>query len=147
MWKHPDGKIWLHSGDLGRIDEDGFLFLTGRIKRSVVRFDGHKSYPVQIEAVVKTHPDVKNCCVVPIQDMTHEQGELPLILAEPADEFKGDRETMRKEILEICKEGIEERSQPAGCEIIDKIPMTNVGKVDVKKLTEEYRHYDYLNRQ
>ena len=147
MWKHPDGKIWLHSGDLGRIDEDGFLFLTGRIKRSVVRFDGHKSYPVQIEAVVKTHPDVKNCCVVPIQDMTHEQGELPLVLAEPADEFKGDRETMRKEILEICKEGIEERSQPAGCEIIDKIPMTNVGKVDVKKLTEEYRNYDYLNRQ
>ena len=147
MWKHPDGQTWIHSGDLGCIDEDGFLFLKGRIKRSVVRFDGHKSYPVQIEAVVKTHPAVKNCCVVPVQDMTHEQGELPLILAEPADEFKGDRETMREEILEICKEGIEERSQPAGCEIIDKIPMTNVGKVDVKKLSEEYRHYDYMNRK
>ena len=147
MWKHPDGQIWVHSGDIGYIDEDGFLFLKGRIKRSVVRFDGHKSYPVQIEAVVKTHPMVKNCCVVPIQDMTHEQGELPLILAEPADEFKGDRETMREEILEICKEGIEERSQPAGCEIIDKIPMTTIGKVDVKKLTDEYRHYDYLNRK
>jgi long-chain acyl-CoA synthetase len=147
MRKHPDGTTWIHSGDLGYIDEDGFLFLRGRIKRTVVRFDGHKSYPVQIEAVVKTHHDVKNCCVIPVQDMTHEQGELPLILAEPADEFKGDREVMRKEILDICKEGIEERSQPTGCEIIDKIPLTNNGKVDAKKLTEEYGHYDYMNRK
>ncbi len=146
MRKHPDGQVWIHSGDLGYIDEDGFLFLEGRIKRSVVRFDGHKSYPVQIEAVVKTHPAVKNCCVVPVQDMTHVQGELPLVVVEPAEEFKGDRETLRKEILDICKEGIEERSQPAGCEIIDEIPMTTVGKVDVKKLSEEYRHYDYMNR-
>lgn len=146
MRKHPDGQVWIHSGDIGYIDEDGFLFLKGRIKRSVVRFDGHKSYPVQIEAVVKKHPAVKYCCVVPVKDMEHEQGEWPLIIVEPAEEFKGDRDTLSKEIMQICAEGIEERSQPVGCIIIDKIPMTNNGKVDVKSLCEKYGEYDYLNK-
>lgn len=146
MWEHPDGQTWVHSGDLGYIDEDGFLFIKGRMKRSVVRFDGHKSYPVQLEGVVKEHPAVKNCCVIPIQDMTHPQGELPLILAEPAEEFTGDREVLRQELMDLCAEGIEERSQPAGAVIIDEIPVTANGKVDVKKLEEEFGHYDYLNQ-
>ena len=144
MWEHPDGQKWVHSGDIGYIDEDGFLFLKGRMKRSVVRFDGHKSYPVQIEAVVNRHPGVKVCCVVPIQDRTHEQGEWPLVIAEPPEEFTGDMTELRQEIMTMCAEGIEERSQPVGCVIVDKIPLTDVGKVDFKHLSEEYRDYDYL---
>ncbi len=144
MWEHPDGQKWIHSGDIGYIDEDGFIFLKGRMKRSVVRFDGHKSYPVQIEAVVNKHPDVKNCCVVAINDREHDQGEWPLVIAEPPEEFLGDRSELQKEILEICAEGIEERSQPVGCVIIDKIPLTDIGKVDAQKLSEEYKDYDYL---
>ena len=145
MWKHPDGQVWIHSGDLGYIDEDGFLFLEGRMKRSVVRFDGHKSYPVQLEDVVSKHPDVKNCCVIAIQDMTHDQGELPLVIAEPVPEFMGDREDLRKEIMELCAKGIEERSQPADAVIVDVIPVTNNGKNDITVLGEKYGHYDYLN--
>ena len=144
MWEHPDGQKWIHSGDVGYIDEDGFLFLKGRMKRSVVRFDGHKSYPVQIEAVVQKHPDVKNCCVVAIQDRTHDQGEWPLVIAEPPEEFDGDPAELREEILELCEDGIEERSQPVGVVIVDKIPLTDFGKVDVKALSEEYKHYNYL---
>ena len=144
MWEHPDGQKWIHSGDVGYIDEDGFLFLKGRMKRSVVRFDGHKSYPVQIEAVVQKHPDVKNCCVVAIQDRTHDQGEWPLVIAEPPEEFDGDPKELREEILELCAEGIEERSQPVGVVIVDKIPLTDFGKVDVKALSEEYKKYNYL---
>ncbi len=147
MWEHPDGQIWVHSGDLGYIDEDGFLFIKGRMKRSVVRFDGHKSYPVQLEAVVKTIPDVKNCCVIAIQDMTHDQGELPLVIAEAAEEYKGSRDALVAEILETCKEGMEERSQPAGAVIIDEIPVTGNGKVNVQKLESEFGHYDYLNQK
>lgn len=144
MWDHPDGQKWIHSGDIGYIDEDGFLFLKGRMKRSVVRFDGHKSYPVQIEAVVNKHPDVKNCCVVAIQDRTHDQGEWPLVIAEPPEEFDGDPAELVQEILNLCAEGIEERSQPIDAVIVDKIPLTDVGKVDVKALSEEYKDYDYL---
>jgi long-chain acyl-CoA synthetase len=146
FWTHPDGQRWIHSGDIGYIDEDGFLFIEGRMKRSVVRFDGHKSYPVQIEEVVDRHDAVKNCCVIPIQDMTHDQGELPLVIAEPAEEFEGDREVLRKEILELCANGIEERSQPADCVIIDKVPITGNGKKDFKKLEEEFANFDYIKK-
>ena len=69
-----------------------------------------------------------------------------LILAEPAEEFTGDREVLRQELMDLCAEGIEERSQPAGAVIIDEIPVTANGKVDVKKLEEEFGHYDYLNQ-
>ena len=147
MWEHPDGQKWIHSGDLGLIDEDGFIFIKGRLKRSVVRFDGHKSYPVQIEAVVNKHTAVKNCCVIAIQDMTHDQGELPLVIAEPAEEYEGDWDTLRVEILDLCANGIEERSQPADCVIIEKLPVTVNGKKDVKSLTEQFGHFDYLARE
>ncbi|MBR0307422.1 MAG: acyl--CoA ligase [Mogibacterium sp.] len=144
MRRHSDGRLWIHSGDIGYIDEDGFLFIKGRIKRSVVRFDGHKSYPVQIEDVVNKHPAVKNCCVIPVKDLEHEQGELPLILAEPAAEAGIDPEQLRTEIMELCDKGIEERSRPADAVIVDTIPMTANGKKDIIRLTEEYGDYDYL---
>jgi acyl-CoA synthetase (AMP-forming)/AMP-acid ligase II len=100
---------------------------------------------VQLEDVVSKHPDVSNCCVIAIQDMTHDQGELPLIIAEPVPDFMGDREDLRKEILELCVKGMEERSQPADAVIVDSIPLTNNGKNDITALGEKYRHYDYLN--
>lgn len=146
MRTHADGVKWIHSGDLGYMDEDGFVFIKGRMKRTVVRFDGHKSYPVQIEGVVNKHPSIKNCCVIPVKDMTHEQGELPLVLVEPAeDKHDGDDEKLRKEILELCAKGIEERSQPVDVIIVDEIPMTGNGKKDFQRVTEEYGTYDYLS--
>ena len=146
MWKHPDGKIWVHSGDIGYMDEDGFVFVRGRTKRTVVRFDGHKSFPLQIENVVRQHPMVENCCVIAVQDQEHEQGEWPLVIVEPAEEYDGDLETLKQEIMQTCKEGIEERSQPAGCVCIDHIPVTGNGKNDFEKLEKEYGHYDYRDR-
>ncbi|NLD87290.1 MAG: acyl--CoA ligase [Clostridiales bacterium] len=140
---HADGFHWIHSGDIGYIDEDGFLFIEGRIKYSVIRFDGHKSYPVQLEQVVMKHPSVKSCCVIGVKDMDHDQGQLPLILAEPIASFTGDKNELRMELLILCSENIEERSQPADAVILDVLPLTGLGKIDVKKLTDEYEFFNY----
>lgn len=146
MWTHPDGTVWVHSGDLGRVDEDGFVFIEGRIKRSIVRFDGHKVYPAQLETVINSNPLIANCCVIGTKDMTHEQGFLPLVVFELTAEGKGKEDEMVKTVLEMCKTGMEDRSQPCGAVAIDKIPITNSSKNDYVALTKEFGNYDYLKK-
>lgn len=143
MWTHPDGTVWVHSGDLGHIDEDGYVYIEGRIKRSIVRFDGHKCYPAQIEAVVNKHELLANCCVIAVKDKDHEQGSWPLVMIELTEAGKGKDEQVISDVLEMCKKGIEDRSQPVGAVIVDKVPITNLGKNDYVKLTEAYGNYDY----
>lgn len=140
--KHADGTIWVHSGDLGYFDKDGFLFFEGRIKFVIPRFDGHKNFPIQIERVVVKHTDVANCAVVPCNDREHIQGMYPLIIAE-LNQGVTDKARVKKEIMKLCKENIEERGQPCDCIIVSKIPLTLIGKNDVKKLTDMYINYDY----
>ena len=143
MRRHSDGKLWIHSGDLGRMDEDGYLFIEGRMKRTIVRFDGHKSYPIQIEAVVCHCEDVLNCCVIPVTDLDHPQGELPLIIAEVDKSKNFDEESLKCKVLEYCKDKLEERSQPISVVFVDDIPLSANGKNDFKALMKEYGAYKY----
>ena len=82
MRMHDDGQIWVHSGDIGYMDEDGFLFIKGRVKRMITRFDGHKVFPVQMESIVTARDDVSNCCVIGVDDREHSQGQYPMILVQ-----------------------------------------------------------------
>lgn len=146
MRKHPDGKYWIHSGDIGYLDEDGFLFVNGRIKRMITRFDGHKIFPVNIESLVSEHPKVRNCCAIGITDMTHGQGKVPLVLLDLAD---CDKEATCREIFNICDTQLEERGKPVGIVSVDNIPLTGMGKNDYRALEKEYADFDYtvLNQE
>ena len=145
LWTHPDGKVWVHSGDLGYIDEDGFLFIVGRIKRSIIRPDGHKVYPLQIEKIVMKHPGVANCAVVPVKDLDHGQGDQPLVCIELGHD-KHTQEEVTAEVLKMCREEIEERSQPVGVVFVDKIPITDMAKNDYRKLEALYKEFDYRKK-
>lgn len=140
MRKHPDGKMWIHSGDIGYLDEDGFLFVNGRIKRMITRFDGHKIFPVNIESLVSEHPEVRNCCAVGITDRVHGQGQVPLVVAELSD---CDKNAICKEIFELCDKQLEERGKPVGVVSVDSIPLTGMGKNDYRALEKEYKDFDY----
>ncbi len=140
MRKHPDGRYWIHSGDIGYLDEDGFLFVNGRIKRMITRFDGHKIFPVNIESLVAEHPNVRNCCAVGITDMTHGQGHVPLVLVELSD---CDKDAVCKEIFNICDTQLEERGKPVGIVSVDNIPLTGMGKNDYRTLEKEYADFDH----
>jgi len=142
MRKHPDGKYWVHSGDIGYIDNDGFLFVNGRIKRMITRFDGHKIFPVNIESLVSEHPNVRNCCAVGITDRTHGQGQVPLVLVDLSD---CDEEAVCKEIFDICNAQLEERGKPVGVVSVDDIPLTGMGKNDYRTLEKMYVDYDYTS--
>lgn len=77
--RHPDGRIWVHTGDIGYLDEDGFVYLDSRIKRLIIRHDGFKVFPSMIENVVSRHPAVHQCSVVGCTDKDHVQGRLPFV--------------------------------------------------------------------
>ena len=142
MKLHPDGKLWIHSGDLGYLDEDGYLFFSGRVKFVIPRFDGHKNYPSQIEKVALMHPGIINCSVIGCKDREHSHGMYPLIIAELADK-NSNQQKIRSEVLDICKKNLEDRGQPCGVVFVEKIPLTLVGKNDVVSLTKEYENFDY----
>ena len=141
MRKHDDGKVWIHSGDLGYMDEDGFLFIKGRIKRMITRFDGHKVFPVNIESMVSAHENVHNCCVIGVDDREHAQGQYPMILVELTEGT--DKRTACIHIFAECMERLEERGKPVAILPVDKIPLTGAGKNDYRAIEKEYKTFDY----
>lgn len=143
MRKHDDGNVWIHSGDLGYMDDDGFLFIIGRIKRMITRFDGHKVFPINMEGVIAGRPQVKNCSVIGVNDREHSQGQYPLAIVEFVPGV--DKEKACAEIFAYCDEHIEERGKPVAVIAIDEIPLTGMGKNDAKALEKIYSDYDYTS--
>jgi len=141
MRRHDDGQIWIHSGDVGYMDEDGFLFVKGRIKRMITRFDGHKVFPVNLEAAVSRRADVRNCAVIGVDDREHAQGQYPMVLVEFTPGI--DRERACREIYEFCRKNAEERGRPVAVVALDAIPLTGMGKNDHCALEKEYSYFDY----
>ena len=144
MREHEDGLTWIHSGDLGYMDDDGFLFIIGRIKRMITRFDGHKVFPINMEGVIGGRKGVKNCSVIGVNDREHSQGQYPLALVEFVPGVE-DREAACAEIFKYCDEHLEERGKPVAVLAVDEIPLTGMGKNDAKALEKFYSKFDYTS--
>ena len=145
LQKHPDGRVWVHTGDIGYLDEDGFVYLDSRIKRLIIRHDGFKVFPSMIENVVSRHPAVHQCSVVGCADQDHVQGRLPFVylVLTPEAAVSGKRKQIIRELRQMCAEELAEYVQPVGYKIIPEMPMTPVGKFDYRKLEEEITPRDY----
>lgn len=133
--KHKDGKIWVHTGDLGHIDEDGFLYIDGRIKEMIIRYDGFKIYPSVIEKAISANSNVSQCRVVGVPDNKHNHGQVPKVFIVLVDDYKTDNKEIIKDIETACKETLPEY-YIEGCtfSIVDKLPLTAIGKVDYRAL-------------
>ena len=135
--KHSDGKVWLHTGDLGKIDEDGIVFIDGRMRRMIIQSSGLKSNPFEVEEQIIKHPFVKRAVVVGVRDLSHEQGELPVAFVESY--YKNvNEEELKNQLYEICKESVTYYSMPIDYVLIDKFPETSRGKIDFRKLSDKY---------
>ena len=144
---HPDGRVWVHTGDIGYLDEDGFVYLDSRIKRLIIRHDGFKVFPSMIENVVSQHPAVHQCSAVGCTDKDHVQGRLPFVYLvltqEAASASPSKRKQIIRELQQMCAEELPEYVQPVGYKIIPEMPLTPVGKFDYRKLEEEITPRDY----
>ena len=128
---HSDGKEWIHSEDIGYIDEDGFLFFDGRYKR-LIPHGGFKLYPSYIEGIIMGHPEVEKCCVIAIPSV--EYGASPeahiVVRKDKIEELK----KLKEELIELCKDKLPSYSQPENFIFEEELPLTSVGKVDYKQV-------------
>lgn len=130
---HADGRIWMHTGDLGYIDEDGFVYFKLRLKR-MIKCSGYSVYPTQIEDVLNTHPAVSMSCVIGVpDDLKMEKIKAYIVLKEGYELT----EEMRQDIFTYCEDKIAKYAIPKIIEFRESLPLTKVGKVAYKVLEEE----------
>ena len=139
----PVGGVWPHTGDMGYLDEDGFVFLDSRIKRMIIRHDGFKVFPSMIENVVSRHPAVHQCSVVGCADKDHTQGRLPFVYIVLKADTTAKKKQVIRELERMCAEELPEYVQPVAYKFISSMPMTPVGKVDYRQLEADISPRDY----
>jgi long-chain acyl-CoA synthetase len=131
---HADGRTWLHTGDLGKMDADGFLYFTVRLKR-MIKSSGFNVYPAQVEAVLHQHPLVAEACVAGVPDPSQvERVKAFVVLKDPA-RAGADAE---RELIEFCRERLIKWSCPREVEFRAGLPKTRVGKIDYRVLVQEH---------
>lgn len=130
---HDDGNVWLHTGDLGTMDEDGFIYYKQRMKRLII-VSGINVYPSQVENAIDAHPDVLLSCAIGVPDpyKMHKVKAFVVLRqgVEPSDKIK-------EEILANCRKNISRYGVPREIEFRTELPKTLVGKVAYRKLEEE----------
>jgi long-chain acyl-CoA synthetase len=134
---HADGKVWVHTGDLGYIDEDGYIWVSGRIKNMIIRPDGFKVFPGKIEKVVYSHPAVDVCKVVGIRNHDFAQGQKPKVYITLKSEYFDQEKKILNEISNLCKTSLAEYEIPYDFEVRKDFPLTPIGKIDGIALQKE----------
>ena len=135
--RHADGLTWVHTGDLGMMDEDGFIYFRQRIKRMIVT-SGYNVYPSQIENVLDAHEYVHMSCVIGVPDSLKMQKVVAFVVLKPG--LKVTEEEARQAILEHCSRYVAKYAMPADIQFRDDMPKTLVGKVAYRILEEEELH-------
>ena len=131
--RHYDGRIWLHTGDLGHMDQDGFLYFRQRIKRMIIS-SGYNVYPSQLENVIDAHDKVLISCVIGIKDAYRGQKIKAFVVPMPGVE---PTEELKQEILTYCESQVAKYAMPRELEFRTELPKTLVGKVAYRVLEEE----------
>lgn len=135
---HDDGYVWLHSGDLGLMDEDGFVFYKGRAKRMII-CSGYNVYPAHIEEVIESHPAVLQCSVVGIPHPYKQ--EVPKAFIVLKEGFHGL--FIKSEIKDYCKKNLAHYMVPYKFVYRKSLPKTKLAKVDFKSLQNDEDGDDY----
>ena len=131
---HADGRIWLHTGDLGRMDADGFFYFSARLKR-MIKSSGFNVYPAQVEAVLYQTSLVAEACVIGVPDPEQvERVKAVVVLKDPT---RANAE-MEKTLIDACRASLIKWSCPREIEFRSELPKTRVGKIDYKVLVAEH---------
>ena len=131
--RHHDGRIWLHTGDLGYMDQDGFVYFRQRIKRMIVT-SGYNVYPSQLENIIDANEKVLLSCVIGVKDPYRVQRVKAYVVPMPGVE---PTEELKQEILTYCAGRIAKYAMPREIEFRKELPKTLVGKVAYRVLEEE----------
>jgi len=132
--KEFQNEAWLYTGDIARMDEDGYLYIVDRSKDMLI-VGGYKVFSREVEETLYQHPDIEFCAIVGVKDEKRPGNEIVkavLQLREKAG--KKEPEAIKQEVTEYCRENMAAYKVPKIIEIVNEIPLTAVGKVDKKAL-------------
>ena len=125
---------WLRSGDLGRLDEDGFLYIMGRAKDMIIS-GGENIYPAEIERVLKEHPGVKEAAVVGVPDPEWSESVLAVVVPEEGEK------PAKADLVEFVRGRLAGFKKPRFVEFVDALPVTTAtGKVQKAELRKRFAH-------
>lgn len=130
---HGDGKVWLHTGDLGKMDDEGFIYFKQRIKRMIIT-SGYNVYPSQLENVLDGLDFVQMSCVIGLPDEIKVQKIKAFVMLKPG--YEAGDETKEK-IMAHLKKNVARYALPYDIEFREALPKTLVGKVAYRVLEEE----------
>jgi acyl-CoA synthetase (AMP-forming)/AMP-acid ligase II len=125
-----DDEGWLHTGDIGYVDDDGYFFLVDRLKE-LIKYKGFQVPPAELEAVLLSHPSISDAAVIPVPD--EEAGEIPKAFVVLKDETSGE------EIMEYVAERVAPYKKIRLVEVIDEIPKSASGKILRRILVDRER--------
>ena len=130
---HADGLTWVHTGDLGMMDEEGFIYFRQRIKRMIVT-NGYNVYPSQLENILDGHEYVHLSCVIGVKDPIKMQRVKAFVVLKPG---YVPTEACKQELMDYCRKHIAKYAMPSDIEFREELPKTLVGKVAYRVLEEE----------
>ncbi|NLA11763.1 MAG: long-chain fatty acid--CoA ligase [Firmicutes bacterium] len=131
--RHDDGKTWLHTGDIGTMDQDGFFYFKLREKR-MIKSSGMNVYPTQVEEQLYKHPAVAEACVIGVPDEVQVERVKAFVVLK--DEARRGPE-MEQELIEHCRRDLIKWSCPREIAFYDELPKTRVGKIAYKELENQ----------
>ena len=131
--RHADGLTWVYTGDLGTMDDEGFVYFKGRAKRMIIT-SGYNVYPAQLENIIDACEPVQMSCVIGVKDPYRMQRVKAFVMLKPGV-AKSDE--TREIIMAHCRKNIAKYAMPREIEFRDELPKTLVGKVAYRVLEEE----------
>ena len=141
-WRRPDateqafieldGHVYFRSGDLGRVDEDGYFFMTDRLKR-MINASGFKVWPAEVEALMFRHPAIQEACIIATHDAY--RGESVKAMVVLRGTHKG--QVTEQAIIDWCRENMAVYKVPRAVEFLDALPKSGSGKVMWRLLQEQ----------
>jgi fatty-acyl-CoA synthase len=140
-WKRPDateqafmeldGKRFFRSGDIGRVDDDGYFYITDRLKR-MINASGFKVWPAEVEALMFRHPEVQEACVISTRDSYRGESVKAVVVLRPAEVGR----VSEQDILDWCRETMAVYKAPRSVQFVEQLPKSGSGKVMWRTLQE-----------
>jgi fatty-acyl-CoA synthase len=127
-----DGKPFFRTGDLGRIDEDGYFFIVDRLKR-MINASGFKVWPAEVEAIMYSHPDIQEACVIASRDANRGETVKAIVVPKAAS-----RDTLKADdIIDWCRANMAAYKVPRQIDFMEALPKSATGKIQWRLLQEK----------
>jgi acyl-CoA synthetase (AMP-forming)/AMP-acid ligase II len=132
--REHDGLIWMHTGDIGRMDDDGYLYIADRAKDMII-VGGYKVFSREVEDEIFAHPAIEQCAIIGAKNPNRPETEVVKLVIQKSQEYKDKPDNeIQEEILTLAKERLSPYKIPKLFEFVNEIPLTHVGKVNKKAL-------------